>query len=359
MISAPEVAAMQRAIELARLGWGRVHPNPMVGAVLLRDGRQIAEGWHREFGGLHAEVEAIRAGGEASRGATMAVSLEPCTHWGKQPPCVAAILEAGIARVIVAVRDPDPKVAGGIDQLRAAGIDVVADVSVSDAMRDNFRFFRRHSDIQRPFVAIKLAVSMDGMIADHAGRSQWIGGEVARSWVHHERAGHAAIGAGAATVIADDARLTVRGDVVPVTPPTRVVFDRSGRLHPSHRILTDANDVPVIVIRSPEAPSWQPPPGVTELTASSLTESMEQLRATGIDSILIEGGGRLSAALLEDQLVDRVYQIQAPLWLGDGVPAWAGLGNVDLAHARRWHAIDSRQLGNDTLITMEAECSPA
>jgi diaminohydroxyphosphoribosylaminopyrimidine deaminase/5-amino-6-(5-phosphoribosylamino)uracil reductase len=201
---------------------------------------------------------------------------------------------------------------------------------------------------------VKLAVTMDGMVADHHGRSQWISGPEAREWVHRERAGYAAIGVGAETAVTDDARLTIRGTVVPRIPPARVIFDRSGRLPGDHGIFADAGSVPVLVVHHPSTPSpVAPREGVTLLPAGSLREALAELARHGIDALMVEGGGRLAGQLLKQDLVDRIYQLQAPVWLGRGRAAWAELGDRDLVDAIRWHTVERRGLGDDTLLVLE------
>ena len=319
-----EADAMRQALALAERGWGKVHPNPMVGAVVMRDRKIIGEGWHAEFGGVHAERAALLAAGDGTRGATLITTLEPCSHHGKQPPCVDAIIGSGIVRMVVAIRDPNPEAGGGLDKLRAAGVKVLLGVEEVAARRQNIRFLRRFSPQERPFVAVKLAVTMDGMIADHRGHSQWISGPEAREWVHRERAGYAAIGVGAETAVTDDARLTIRGTVVPRVPPSRVIFDRSGKLTDAHGIFADAASVPVIVVHHPAMPpAIEAREGVTLLPAGSLSEALAELGRRGIDAILVEGGGRLAGQLLRQELVDRIYQMQSPVWLGRGRAAWA------------------------------------
>lgn len=344
---------LRTALQLAERGWGQVHPNPLVGAVVVREGRVVGEGWHARYGAAHAEPMALAAAGDLARGATLYVTLEPCAHHGQTPPCTDAIIASGIARVVCAMRDPNPAAAGGFERLEAAGIVVEVGPLGAEAHRLNARFLQRFREAGRPFVALKLAVSMDGCVADAAGRSQWLSSEEARAWVHHERAGHAAIGIGAATAIADDARLTVRGAVIPRVAPTRVVFDRSGRLSSSHGIFTEASAVPVVVIRGAEAPALPARPGVTALRADDLPAALAALAGLGLDSLLVEGGGRLAGALLGAGLVDRVYQVQCPLWLGRGRPAWPGLGTPALAQAPRWRTVARRPLGEDTLLVLE------
>lgn len=344
---------LRRALHLAEHGWGQVHPNPLVGAVVVRDERIVGEGWHARFGAAHAEPVALAAAGELARGATLYVTLEPCAHHGKTPPCTEAIIASGIARVVCAMRDPNPSAGGGLERLQEAGIAVEVGMLADAAAQLNARFVHHHSASARPFVAVKLAVSMDGCIADAEGGSQWLSGSEAREWVHRERAGHAAIGIGAATAIADDARLTARGAVTPRVAPTRVIFDRSGRLPVTHGIFADAATVPVVIVRGPDAPTTPPQPGVTELRAAGLAEALTGLARLELDSLLVEGGGRLAGALLGAGLVDRVYQIQSPLWLGEGRPAWPGLGAPPLNRVERWRTIARRSLGDDTLMVLE------
>lgn len=344
---------MRSALRLAEEGWGQVHPNPMVGALVVQGNRVVGRGAHRAFGAEHAEAVALAEAGEAARGGTLFVTLEPCTHVGKQPACVPAIIGAGIAKVVIAMRDPNPVAGGGVEALRAAGIDVEIGVAEEQADRLNFRFLHQWSGSPRPFVTVKLAVSMDGFIADREGRSQWISGEAARWWVHRERAGYAAIGIGAATAMRDNARLTVRGALQPRIPPHRVIFDRTGALPADHGILHDAADVPVVVVSASERSDLARMPGVTVMVARNLADGLEQLAASGLDAILIEGGGRLAGALLSGGLIDRICQIQAPVWLGQGKPAWAGLTAHDIAAAPRWHTVHRTVLGDDTLLVME------
>jgi diaminohydroxyphosphoribosylaminopyrimidine deaminase / 5-amino-6-(5-phosphoribosylamino)uracil reductase len=350
---------LTRANRLALNGWGRTYPNPLVGAVVVRDGVVLGEGWHREHGGLHAEVEALRVAGDASRGATLYASLEPCAHQGKQPPCTAAIIGAGIARVVVGARDLNPEASGGIEQLRAAGIAVnLIDGSTQSA---NFRFRHRFAKSPRPYVAVKLAVSMDGMIADASGNSRWVSSEASRDWVHWLRAGFGAVAVGAHTAIADNARLTVRGPVTPRIAPTRVVFDRSGVLPVDHVAFNSIATVPLIVILgSAVAESRRAAlvaAGAKVLVADTTDDALTQLAETGVDSMLVEGGGRFAGALLRDRLVDRIYQVQCPRWLGDGRPAWGGLGAIGIESSVRWRVVDVQRMGSgaesDVVIEME------
>lgn len=357
--------AMGRALELAWKGWGRVAPNPLVGCVLLREERVVGEGWHAEYGGPHAETVALAQAGEAARGATAVVTLEPCDHQGKQPPCTNALRSAGVVRVVAAAADPTPVAGGGAERLRAAGIAVELGLREDEARAQNAVFFHRASGASRPFVALKLATTMDARIADHTGRSRWISGEAARDFVHWLRAGFDAIAVGAHTARTDDASLTVRGDVEPRRPPQRVVFDRSGELPNSLALVRTAGSIPTVLITESVGPSARladlEAVGVVVHRVPSLRHGLEALRAGGIDSLLVEGGGRLAGALLSAGLVDRYYWVQSPLWLGEsGVPAVSGLAGTSLVEAERWNVVERRALGQDTLLVVDREpCSPA
>ncbi len=349
-------AAMTRALTLAERGWGRVHPNPLVGAVLVRDGTVVGEGWHAEHGGLHAEAMALAAAGDAARGATLYVTLEPCAHHGKQPPCVDAVAAHGVARVVFGLEDPNPIADGGAEALEARGIEVVPGVMADAAARQNWRFLHRFTAGNRPWVIVKLAVSVDGFIADSAGHSRWISGEPAREWVHRLRANVGAIGVGAHTAIADAPRLTARGPVSPRITPERVVFDRSARTDASLSLLHDGGVPPIIVVslRAPaENREILERTTATVITADSLVDALAALGARGIDSILVEGGGHLASALLNADLVDRVCMIEAPVWLGQGTPAWPAVDASPVTAARRWRTVSREALGDDTLLVME------
>lgn len=362
MVSSSRGDDQQHLAEARRLalgGWGRTWPNPLVGALVVRDGAVVARGWHREHGGPHAEVEALAAAGDAARGATLYLTLEPCRHHGKQPPCTDAIRAAGVARVVVGELDPNPEAAGGAALLRAAGVTV--DVIGGAGASTNFRFTHRFRGLSRPYVAIKLAVSMDGMIADASGNSQWVSGEAARDWVHWLRAGFGAIAVGAHTAMADNARLTVRGALQPRVPPVRVVFDRSGLLPLNHVVFNSVASVPLMVILGRSVPDSHRAgltrAGARVIDADTTSEALEALAANGIDSMLVEGGGRFAGALLRDDLVDRIYQIQCPRWIGEGRPAWSGLGPTAIESSRRWRVLNVERLGtddqSDVLIEME------
>lgn len=349
---------MARALDLAWRGWGRVQQDPLVGAVILRDGKPVGEGWHPEYGDRHAETVALSDAGERARGATLVVTLEPCSHQGKQPPCTDAIIRAGVTRVVAAMRDPNPLAGGGSGRLRDAGLDVEIGILGDAAAIQNAAFLHGLRNQTRPFVALKLATTLDGRIADRSGRSRWISGVAARDYVHWLRAGFDAIAVGGRTARLDDPALTVRGTVRPRTAPRRVVFDRDADLGSNLTLVRTAGETPTVVVVSPEAnPSRVKrlqAAGVSVVQANSLTQALAQLREQGTTSLLVEGGGQLAGSLLGAGLVDRYYWIQAPLWLGEGgVPALAGLPARDLDQADRWRVVERRALGDDTLLVID------
>jgi len=349
---------MQHALDLAWRGWGRVHPNPLVGAVVLDGGEAVGEGWHAEYGAQHAEPIALAAAGARARGATLVVTLEPCAHQGQQPPCVDAILRAGIRRVVAALPDPNPVAAGGAARLREAGIPVELGPERDAAEAQNAAFLHGLSNPERPFVALKLATSLDGRIADFEGRSRWISGSEARGYVHWLRAGFDAIGVGGRTARADDPSLTVRGAVTPRVPPGRVIFDAAADLPGSLGLVRSASETPTFVVASRQAPAARltalERAGVQVVAAPSLAEGLGVLRAAGISSLLVEGGGRLAGTLIGNGLCDRFYWIQSPVWLGDrGVPAMGGLPSEPIARAERWRTVERRALGQDTLLVLD------
>ena len=350
---------MARALELAGRGWGRVAPNPLVGAVLVRGGERVGEGWHTEYGHPHAEVEALRAAGEAARGATAFVTLEPCSHHGKTPPCTEALLAAGIRRVAFAASDPNPKAAGGGEVLRAAGVEVLGGVLAEEARDQNAAFFHAHSPAgaERPFVALKLALTLDGRIADHAGSSVWITGDPARSEVHRLRAGFDAVAVGSGTALADDPKLTVRGVPEPRVPPARVVFDRRLRLPLESTLVRTAREVPVMVVAGTVPPAEHAAAletrGVQVLRAGDVHDGLRALRDAGIGSLFVEGGATLASEMLRAEVVDRLYLFYAPLFLGPGgLGPFTGLENAAIADAHRWRRLETRSFGADTLITL-------
>ena len=355
---------MGRALTLAWRGWGRVAPNPLVGAVVVQGETVVGEAWHPEFGQAHAESLALSHAGPAARGATVFVTLEPCSHRGKQPPCTEALINAGVRRVVAATADPNPVAQGGADRLRAAGITVEIGLREAEAKAQNAHFLHRWQEMDRPFVALKLATTLDGRIADEGGRSRWISGDDARDYVHWLRAGFDAIGVGGHTARTDDASLTVRGLLEPRVPPRRVIFDRTGHLPPTLALVRSARQVPTLLLTQAGGPSAYlaelEAQGVLIYRMNSLADGLGLLWQSGISSLLVEGGGRLAGALLGADLVDRYYWIQSPVWLGaDALPGVVGLPSTSLMEAERWGVVERRALGQDTLLVVDRNaCSP-
>jgi diaminohydroxyphosphoribosylaminopyrimidine deaminase/5-amino-6-(5-phosphoribosylamino)uracil reductase len=350
--SASDAAFMRRALELARNGWGQTAPNPMVGAVVVRSGEIVGEGYHTRFGAPHAEIEALRAAGDRAAGATIYVTLEPCTHVGKTPPCADALVAAGITRVVIAARDPNPTAAGGAERLRAAGIDVTIGVEGSTARELNAPFFHSHES-KRPWITLKLAVSLDGALADATGRSRWITGDESRRVVHEMRAGSDAIGVGIGTVLSDDPSLTVRDAAAPRVAPSRVIFDRAARLPTTSVLAKTARDVPTIVVTD-SAPASRAAAleqlGVRVLQAASLREALESLGGSGFRSLLVEGGARLAGALIGTGMVDRLVIFQGSAIFGAGaLGAFAFVPPTEVERAPAWRALERREIGSDTM----------
>jgi diaminohydroxyphosphoribosylaminopyrimidine deaminase/5-amino-6-(5-phosphoribosylamino)uracil reductase len=292
------------------------------------------------------------------------VTLEPCNHQGKQPPCTEALLAAGVRQVVAAVADPNPEAGGGAASLIAKGVGVEIGLRAEEASRQNAAFLHRFTEAERPFVALKLATTLDGKIADHAGRSRWISGAKAREFVHWLRAGYDAIGIGGYTARTDDASLTVRGNIEPRVPPRRVVFDRLGDLPASLNLVRTAREIPTLLLTTPQASPAKidalESAGVEVHQSASLSAAIALLGRQGVGSLLIEGGGRLAGALLAEGLVDRYYWIQSPVWLGDdGIPAVEGIPGSRLMEADRWQVVERRSLGEDTLLVVDrAGCLP-
>jgi diaminohydroxyphosphoribosylaminopyrimidine deaminase / 5-amino-6-(5-phosphoribosylamino)uracil reductase len=350
---------MRRALALAERGWGRTSPNPMVGCVLVKDGEVVGEGWHTEYGRPHAEVEALTAAGGAARGATAYVTLEPCAHRGKTPPCTGALMAAGVRRVVYGADDPNPKAAGGGEVLRAAGIEVTGGVEAAAAREVDPAFFHAHGPeaAARPFIALKLGLSLDARIADGSGRSVWITGDESRSEVHRLRAGFDAMAVGAGTAAADDPLLTVRGPVTPRIAPARVVFDRTLRLPLDARLVRTTADAPVVAVCEPGAPadrrSALEGAGVRVLTGEGLAGGLKALRDAGIRSMLVEGGALLASALIAADVVDRLYLFYAPVLLGPlGMNPFGGVPSPALPDAARWRRLETRTFGADTLLVL-------
>jgi diaminohydroxyphosphoribosylaminopyrimidine deaminase/5-amino-6-(5-phosphoribosylamino)uracil reductase len=325
-----DLAHLRRALELAVGGRGRVSPNPLVGAVIVRDGEVIGEGFHAELGGLHAERSALaecRARGEDPAGATMYVTLEPCAHRGRQPPCVDAILEAELARVVIASKDPSEKAAGrGPGMLRDGGVEVeFAAGAEAAAARHLNQPFRKHARTGLPLVTLKLAMSLDGRTATGAGQSPWISGERSRELVHRWRSEADAIAVGIGTVLADDPLLTAR--LPGARQPTRVVFDNGARLPTGSQLLATLDRSPLLVVVAPDADPARldalrdleveiiAAAGATE--AERVTAALTELGRRDITSLFLEGGRTLASAFVASGNLDESKIFIAPVLLGD------------------------------------------
>ncbi len=360
---------MRRALALAERGWGQTAPNPMVGAVVVAGARAVGEGFHARFGDAHAEVVALREAGEAANGATLYVSLEPCAHHGKTPPCAVAIVRAGIGRVVAAVRDPSREASGGFDKLRAAGVAVeLSAIDERDAAIElNAPFFHAQAST-RPWVTLKLAVSADDRIANASPDQRWITGESSRAEVHRLRANSDAIAVGIGTVLADDPALTVRGVPAPRVAPRRVVFDSQARTPLESVLVRTAADVPTTVVARPGADASAigalASQGVDVIEAADLEAALVRLREGGVRSLFVEGGARLAGSFLERSLADRLIIFRSPTTVGEGHAP----GAFDFAPAGfaasldRTRVVDRRPFGDDTMTIYalrEVACSPA
>ncbi len=351
---------MQRALELAALGEGCVEPNPMVGCVIAAGAEIIGEGWHRRFGGPHAEIEALRIAGSRARGATMYVTLEPCCHYGKTPPCSRAVVEAGLGRVVIAQRDPFPRVAGGgIAELEAAGVPVTVGLLEAEARRLNAPYLKLIGT-GRPWVIAKWAMTLDGKIATRTGSSQWISSEPSRTIVHALRGRVDAILVGRGTVEADDPMLTAR----PAGPRTavRVVVDSSAAISSGCRLVATAREVPVLVAVGPEADPARcrrlERSGCEVLAcrsgdhAARLEELLDELGRRRLTNMLVEGGARLLGSLLAGRAIDEVHAFIAPKLVGgqDAPGPIAGQGVAEIAQALELEAPEWRQSGPDLYL---------
>ena len=357
---------MQLALTLGRRGQGRTWPNPAVGAVVVKDGVIIGRGWTQPGGRPHAEPEALKRAGEAARGATLYVTLEPCSHIGKSPPCADAIIAAGIARVVSAIEDPNPEVAGqGHAKLRAAGIALDIGLGAAEAARDHAGHFRRVRD-RRPHVILKLAVSSDDKIGAAGRKPAAISGEAAKARVHLLRAQCDAILVGIGTVRADDPLLTCRLPGMAARSPVRVVLDRSLRIPGSSRLVHSARETPLWVMTSSlaEAPAAMklgaagaqvirvatatPPPGL------DLQAVLRALSEKGITRLLVEGGARVALSFVAAGLVDEVWLLRAADPMGaDGVAALDALPLTSLTESPAFKLRASETLEKDTLTIYE------
>ncbi|MDK3019460.1 bifunctional diaminohydroxyphosphoribosylaminopyrimidine deaminase/5-amino-6-(5-phosphoribosylamino)uracil reductase RibD [Pseudodonghicola flavimaris] len=350
---------MALALSLGRRTQGACWPNPAVGCVIVRDGRIVGRGWTAPGGRPHAEPQALAQAGPKARGATAYVTLEPCSHHGQTPPCADALIGAGVARVVAALEDSDPRVSGqGFDRLRRHGIEVVTGVLADEAARDHAGFFLR-TEQGRPLVTLKMASSFDGRIATATGHSQWITGPGARRAVHAMRARHDAVMVGAGTARADDPALTVR-DMGASRQPVRVVVSRHLDLPLLGQLARSAAEVPLWLCHGPGVDServraWE---GLgARLIPCALrgpqvdpADMLRQLGAAGLTRVFCEGGGALAASLLGDDLVDELVGFTAGLTIGaEGLPAIGALGLGRLDEAPRFDLVETRAIDGDVM----------
>lgn len=362
---------MRLALQLAERGAGWTSPNPMVGAVIVKDDRIIGQGWHERYGELHAERNALRACTEDPAGATMYVTLEPCCHHGKQPPCVDAVLAAGIARVVVGSSDPNPLVAGrGIGILRAHGVEVTENVLRAECDALN-RIFFHYITTKRPFVSMKYAMTMDGKIATYTGASRWVTGEAARQHVQTQRHRFRGIMVGVRTVLSDDPLLTCR--IPGGRNPIRIICDTQLRTPLDAKVVTSAHEVPTILATCCADPECHAPylaagcrvlhvPEAKHHPHLDLSALMSLLGAEGIDSILLEGGGTLNWSALESGIVQQVQCYIAPKLFG-GQRAKTPVEGLGIPTPDACFHLTKRritELGDDILIESEVlyPCSP-
>ncbi len=356
--------AMRAALALARRGLGRVWPNPAVGCVLVKNGMVVGRGWTQPGGRPHAETEALARAGVRAFGATAHVTLEPCSHHGRTSPCADALVAAGVARVVVALSDPDPRVSGrGLARLREAGVTVdEATESARAAAEDLNAGFLMRVRAGRPAVTVKAAATLDGRIATQAGESRWITGARARAVGHRLRADHDAIAVGIETVLADDPMLDCRLPGLEERSPVRVVFDSRARLPPASRLARTAATRPTWVLCTTSADAGRRQAleslGVRVLAVAGddggrvlPVAALRALGDAGLTRLLVEGGGHLIGALLTADLVDRLAWFVAPRLLGDeGRPAVRGFGVDRLADCANFAALDWRAVGPDGLL---------
>ncbi len=330
-----DIQYMQRAIEMASRARGRTSPNPMVGAVIVKDGQIIGEGYHQKAGTPHAEIHALQSAGPEASGATLYVSLEPCCHHGRTPPCTEAVIKAGIKRVVIAVLDPNPKVAGkGLEILQQAGMETEVGVMQEAAVQLNEVFFK-YIQSRMPFVALKTAMTLDGKIAAYTGDSRWITGADARNYVHHLRNTYDAILVGIGTVLADNPQLNTRLDEEKGRDPIRIIIDSNLELPIDSIIARSSKEQPTIVFcgtNSDEKKAQQLAPLGVDIIKLDLEEGkvplpevMSILAGREITSILVEGGSEINASFINKGLVDKLYWFIAPKVVGGrGAPSPVG-----------------------------------
>ena len=351
---------MREALRVARNAMGRTSPNPLVGAVIVKNGRIVAEGWHRQAGTPHAEIHALNMAGDLAKGATVYVTLEPCSHYGRTGPCAKALVEAEVSRVVVAMLDPNPQVAGnGIKILQEAGIDVVTGVLEGDARKLN-EVYLKWISTGMPFVALKTAMSLDGKIATAGGQSQWITNEKSRLMTHWLRDYYDGIMVGINTALKDNPSLTARLPDATGQNPVRIVVDSKGRLPLDYTLVTDGAAKTIVAVsrQATEATVMAlEGSGIEVIRAGEeqvdLKELLKALAERDICSIMVEGGGELNFSMLNAGLVDRVYAFIAPKIIGgrNALTPVEGEGFTELARAVQLTDVETKMLDSDVLIT--------
>ena len=344
---------MRRALALAQQGWGQTAPNPMVGAVVVRDGTVVGEGYHARYGDTHAEIVALKAAGDRARGSTMYVTLEPCNHFGKTPPCTEAILEARVQRVVIAAADPTALAGGGARHLADYGVQVDFSVEEPAAIELNAPFFFAAANSTRPWVTLKLALSSDDKMNDPSGERRWISNELSRTEVQRLRANVDAIAVGLGTVRADDPQLTARGTIRPRVAPMRVVFDRNADTPLESNLVRTAKQTPTMIFaHHPPVPRLAAlhNAGVDVFEAEDLPAALEALRGFEVQHLLVEGGARVAREFLGQDLVDRLVIFQSPITLGgDALSPFAGLpGNYRETLAKK-PIVRRAEFGDDVM----------
>ena len=376
-----DVRHMRSALELAAGGTGWVSPNPLVGCVIVNNGEVVGRGYHQRFGGPHAEVHALHEAGKRARGAVLYVTLEPCCHTGKTPPCVDAILQAQVGRVVAAMRDPNPRVdGGGLSRLQSAGVEVTVGVCEAEARRLNEAFVK-YITTRRPFVTSKSAITLDGKIATRSGASRWITGEAARAAGHQLRHANDAILVGVGTVLQDDPQLTTRlflpppsgrglgGEPRPGANPLRIVVDSTLRLSPSAQVADVTAERRTLIVTTEQAEAAKVQTletrGVEVIRLPACGDGRVNLDALcvllgerGIASVLVEGGAVLTAALLRQRLIDKMVFFVAPKIIGgDGVSAFGPCGVDAMEQALSLRDLTSRQVGDDLMLEAYPACT--
>ena len=350
---------MREALRIAHNAEGRTSPNPLVGAVVVRDGKIIAEGWHRQAGTPHAEIHALNMAGNLAKGSTLYVTLEPCSHFGRTPPCAQAIVNAGIKKVVAAMSDPNPKVAGrGFEILRAAGVEVEVGLLEDEARKLNEVFIKWVTK-NLPFITLKFACSLDGKIATSTGESQWISCEASRKFTHHLRDINDAILVGVGTILKDNPSLTTR--LVEGKNPVRVIVDSNARTPLDSKVVTDKSARTIIATTSnapPEKISALKNLGVEIIFAGDgervdLKILMRTLAEREITSVLVEGGGTIHFSMLKENLVDKIFAFVAPKIIGgkNSLTAVEGVGFEKLSDAVNLKNFTAEKLGEDILIS--------